>query len=55
MNHFIDLDQATIGEHYQIMSTEVSSSRLQEHLRNTCKVQGPSRSHSLVELGKRLP
>jgi hypothetical protein len=54
MNHFINFDQDTIGEHNQMMSTKVSSLRLQEHLRNTCKVHKPSRALSLVELGRLL-
>jgi hypothetical protein len=55
MNHFINLGQAPIEEHNQMMGTGLSSSRPQEHPRNTCKVQGPSRSRSLVELGRLLP
>jgi hypothetical protein len=52
MNHFMNLDQVAIGEHNQMMSAEVSSLRLQQHPRNTCMVQRPSRSLSLVEPGR---
>jgi hypothetical protein len=43
MNHFIDFDPYTIGEHHRQLRAETDSLRLQERLRKNRKVRRSSR------------
>jgi hypothetical protein len=52
MNHFINFDPYTIGEHNRQMRTQIDSLRLQEQLRKDRKVRGSSRPFVLVKRGR---
>ena len=52
MNHFIDFDPYTIGQHNLQMRTEIDSLRLQEQLRKNHKLRRSSRLFALVKRGR---
>jgi len=52
MNHFIDFDPYTIGQHNRQMRTEIDSLRLQEQLRKNPKVRRSSRLFALIKRGR---
>ena len=49
MNHFIDFDPYTIGQHHRQIRTETDSSRLQEQLRKNRGVHRSSRLFAVVK------
>ena len=49
MNHFIDFDPYTIGQHHRQIRTETDSLRLQEQLRKNRKVHRSSRLFAVVK------
>jgi hypothetical protein len=51
MNHFIDFDPYTIGQHHRQIRTETDSLRLQEQLR---KNRGVHRSSRLFAVAKQM-
>jgi len=49
MDHFIDFDPYTIGQHNRQMRTEIGSLRLQEQLRKDRKLRRSSRPLALIK------
>jgi hypothetical protein len=48
MNHFIDFDPSTTGQHNRLMRKETVSLRLQEQLRKNRKARSSSRLFAVV-------